>query len=259
MTNEAPTLDIKDVSVVYQTTQGPLLALRDLDLTVEKGEFVAVIGSSGCGKSTLLRVVSGLMPVSSGAAKLSGSPIAGPRSDVGIVFQQPTLLPWKTVIENVLVPIRALGRTTAKYEARARELLELVGLGKFANHLPRELSGGMQQRAGIARGLIHDPAVLLMDEPFAALDALTRERMTMELQSIWLNTQKTVVFITHSIPEAVFLADKIVVLSGRPGTKILEVPVNIARPRTLDTLASPEFGKIANQLRQMLGANSAMH
>lgn len=255
----ATALEIDNISVVYQTTQGPLLALRELDLKVDKGEFVAVIGSSGCGKSTLLRVVSGLIPVSAGAAKISGSPITGPRSDVGIVFQQPTLLPWKTVIDNVLIPIRAQGLQTAKYRKRAQELLDLVGLGKFANHLPRELSGGMQQRAGIARGLIHDPAVLLMDEPFAALDALTRERMTMELQSIWLNTRKTVIFITHSIPEAVFLADKIVVLSGRPGTKILEVPVNIERPHTLDTLASPEFGKIANQLRQMLGASSGMH
>lgn len=254
-----PALEIDNISVVYQTTQGPLLALRDLDLKVEKGQFVAVIGSSGCGKSTLLRVVSGLMPVSAGSTKISGSPILGPRSDVGIVFQQPTLLPWKTIIENVLIPIRAQGLSTAKFQPRAQELLDLVGLGKFANHLPRELSGGMQQRAGIARGLIHDPAVLLMDEPFAALDALTRERMTMELQSIWLNTRKTVIFITHSIPEAVFLADKIVVLSGRPGTKILEVPVNIERPRSLDTLASAEFGKIANQLRQMLGASSAMH
>ena len=158
-----PTLGINGISVVYQTTQGPLLALRDLDLNVEKGQFVAVIGSSGCGKSTLLRVVSGLMPVSVGTAKLSGSPIAGPRSDVGIVFQQPTLLPWKTIIENVLIPIRALGLPTADYRAKAQELLDLVGLGKFSNHLPRELSGGMQQRAGIARGLIHDPAVLLMD------------------------------------------------------------------------------------------------
>jgi NitT/TauT family transport system ATP-binding protein len=254
MQNPEVVLNIKNVSVVYETTRGPLMALKDLDLEVRKGEFVAVLGPSGCGKSTLLKVVSGLLPISAGEASVSGQKITGPRKDVGIVFQQPTLLPWKTVRENVLVPIRAQRLPMGQYEAEADRLLNLVGLGGFGNHLPRELSGGMQQRAGIARGLIHDPAVLLMDEPFAALDALTRERMTDELQSIWMETQKTVVFITHSIQEAVYLADKVVVLSGRPGTKVLELDVGLERPRTLDTMASPRFAEVANKLREIFGA-----
>jgi len=249
-----PVLHIEGMSIVYDSTQGPLTALSKLDLEIGKGEFVAVLGPSGCGKSTLLRVISGLLPISAGAARISGEAIKGPRKDVGIVFQQPTLLPWRTVRENVLVPIRAQRLPVKQYEAEADRLLNLVGLGKFASHLPRELSGGMQQRAGIARGLIHDPAVLLMDEPFAALDALTRERMTDELQSIWMATQKTVLFITHSIPEAVYLADKVVVLSGRPGTKVLELPIPLERPRTLKTMASPEFGALANQLREMFSS-----
>ncbi|WP_374632516.1 ABC transporter ATP-binding protein [Ferrovibrio sp.] len=252
-----PVLQIEGMSVVYDSTQGPLTALTKLDLEIGKGEFVAVLGPSGCGKSTLLRVISGLLPISAGTARISGEPIKGPRKDVGIVFQQPTLLPWRTVRDNVLVPIRAQRLPIQNYLAEADRLLELVGLGKFASHLPRELSGGMQQRAGIARGLIHDPAVLLMDEPFAALDALTRERMTDELQAIWMATRKTVLFITHSIPEAVFLADKVVVLSGRPGTKVLELPIPLERPRTLKTMASPEFGALANQLREMFSTLAA--
>ncbi|MEL3892830.1 ABC transporter ATP-binding protein [Ferrovibrio sp. MS7] len=247
-------LNIQNMSVVYETTRGPLTALSKLDLQVRKGEFVAVLGPSGCGKSTLLKVVSGLLGIAEGEVTVSGQKITGPRKDVGIVFQQPTLLPWKTVRENVLVPIRAQRLPKAQYEVEADRLLNLVGLGNFGGHLPHELSGGMQQRAGIARGLIHDPAVLLMDEPFAALDALTRERMTDELQSIWMETRKTVVFITHSIQEAVYLADKVVVLSGRPGTKVLELDVNLERPRTLDTMASPRFSEVANKLREMFGA-----
>ncbi|WP_428248335.1 ABC transporter ATP-binding protein [Ferrovibrio sp.] len=247
-------LNIQNMSVVYETTRGPLTALSKLDLQVRKGEFVAVLGPSGCGKSTLLKVVSGLLGIAEGEVTVSGQKIVGPRKDVGIVFQQPTLLPWKTVRENVLVPIRAQRLPKAQYEAEADRLLNLVGLGNFGGYLPHELSGGMQQRAGIARGLIHDPAVLLMDEPFAALDALTRERMTDELQSIWMETKKTVVFITHSIQEAVYLADKVVVLSGRPGTKVLELDVNLERPRTLDTMASPRFSEVANRLREMFGA-----
>jgi NitT/TauT family transport system ATP-binding protein len=245
-----PALSLSGISVVYNTSRGPLTALRDFSMDVRHGEFVAVLGPSGCGKSTLLKVVSGLLPVSSGTATLSGRRIEGPRSDVGIVFQQPTLLPWKTVRQNVLVPIRAQGLPQADYQRGADELLELVGLGKFGEYLPKELSGGMQQRVGIARGLIHKPTLLLMDEPFAALDAMTRERMTVETQSIWSQTSKTVVFITHSIPEAVFLADRVVVMTKRPGTKLMELEVPLERPRTLATMERPEFGALCNQLRR---------
>lgn len=252
-------LSIKNVSIVYNTTRGPLTALRNLDMEVADGEFVAVLGPSGCGKSTLLRVISGLIPVSGGTASISGQPIKGPRKDVGIVFQQPTLLPWKTIRDNILVPIKAQRLPIAKYVSEADRLLDLVGLEKFGHHLPRELSGGMQQRAGIARGLIHDPSVLLMDEPFAALDAMTREKMTMELQSIWMTARKTVLFITHSIPEAVFLADRVVVLSGRPGSKLMELPIPLERPRTLATMASPQFGALANTLRETFGATTPLH
>lgn len=243
-------LNLSGLSVVYHTSRGPLTALQNFDLSVAQGEFVAVIGPSGCGKSTLLKVVSGLLPISAGSATLSGHVIAGPRADVGIVFQQPTLLPWKTVRQNVLVPIRAQGLSTEEHGHYADELLSLVGLGKFGNYLPRELSGGMQQRVGIARGLVHKPSVLLMDEPFAALDALSRERMTVEMQSIWIATRKTIVFITHSIPEAVFLADRVVVMSNRPGTNHLELAIPLERPRTLATMERPEFGALCNRLRR---------
>ncbi len=242
-------LSIENLSVVYQSSRGSTPAVKDLSLNVEEGEFIAVLGPSGCGKSTLLQVAAGLLNASSGAIKLGGEAIRGPRKDVGIVFQAPTLLPWKNVLDNVMVPIQALGLSTKEYLPRAQELLELVGLESFAKHYPKELSGGMQQRVGIARSLIHDPAVLLMDEPFAALDAMTRETMSLELQSLWLKTRKSVLFITHSIPEAVFLADRVIVLSSRPAQVVDIVDVNIPRAREMEVMGSAEFGHIANRLR----------
>jgi len=170
---------------------------------------------------------------------------------VGIGFQQPTLLPWKTVIENVLVPIRAMGMDVGVKRGVALELLDMMKLGKFARHYPSELSGGMQQRVGIARCLIHDPTLLLMDEPFAALDALTRESMMDELQRIWMTTGKSVLFITHSIPEAVYLSDRIIVLSPRPGRVLHTLKVDLPRPRTLDTMSDPRFATLSKQLRQI--------
>jgi NitT/TauT family transport system ATP-binding protein len=248
-------LAIADLSVVYASRQGNVKALDRLDLTVGDGEFVAVLGPSGCGKSTLLKIVSGLLKPSGGSVVLGGRPVTGPRPDVGIVFQQPTLLPWKTVLDNVLVPIRALGRPAAAHRDKAMELLRLTGLERFAGHYPNELSGGMQQRVAVARGLIHDPTLLLMDEPFAALDAMTRERMTAELQTIWMRTGKSVVFITHSIPEAVFLADRVLVLSERPGRLIETVAIDLPRPRRAATLAEPRFGALCNRLRGFFGAD----
>ena len=239
------------LAVTYASTRGPVVALQDLSTTLHEGEFLSVLGPSGCGKSTLLKVVAGPLKPSGGSVSLAGAPITGPRPDVGIVFQQPTLLPWQSVLDNVLLPIRTLGMDLDAGRDKAMQLLKLVGLDKFARHFPNELSGGMQQRVGIARGIIHDPTLLLMDEPFAALDAMTREHMMIELQRIWMATGKSVVFITHSIPEAVFLSDRIAVLSSRPGRTIREVEIDLPRPRTLATMADPRFTEIANELRAL--------
>ena len=257
------------LAVTYTSARGPVQALQGLDATLHAGEFLSVLGPSGCGKSTLLKIVAGLLKPSAGRVMLGGVPISGPRPDVGIVFQQPTLLPWQSTLDNVLLPVRTLGRDMRAGREKAQALLKLVGLEKFASHYPGELSGGMQQRVGIARGLIHDPTLLLMDEPFAALDAMTREYMMLELQRIWMAQRvhegkvnektapprterpKSVIFITHSIPEAVFLSDRIVVLSARPGRTIREVEVDLPRPRTLETMADPRFAALANGLRAL--------
>jgi NitT/TauT family transport system ATP-binding protein len=241
------------VSVTYRTAREPIQALRDLSLAVQPGQFVSLLGPSGCGKSTFLRLAAGLLPVTSGRLTLAGSAVAGPRRDVGVVFQQPTLLPWKTVLDNVLVPCRALRLDEGTSQGRARELLRLTGLESFAANYPYELSGGMQQRVGVARGLVHDPHLLLMDEPFGALDAMTRERMAMELQRIWMATGKSIVFITHSIPEAVFLSDEVIVLSARPGSVVERINVPLPRPRDGKTMSSDLFGQLCGRLRETFG------
>jgi NitT/TauT family transport system ATP-binding protein len=240
---------VEGVSLTYATSRGPLEALSGLDFRVGQGEFVSVLGPSGCGKSSLLRLASGLLPASAGRLVLAGRPVMGPRPDVGIVFQQPTLLPWRRVLDNVLVPIRAAGGNLRAARERALALLDLVGLSAFAQHYPHELSGGMQQRVGIARGLVHDPAMLLMDEPFAALDAMTRETMMEEIQRIWMEAGKSVLFITHSIPEAVFLSDRVLVMSPRPGRVIEELRVDLPRPRRIEALDDPAFAALAAHLR----------
>jgi NitT/TauT family transport system ATP-binding protein len=247
----ASPLNIDAVDLTYATSRGPLEALKALSFDVAAGEFVSILGPSGCGKSTLLKLVTGLISPTAGTIRLAGDPVRGPRREVGIVFQQPTLLPWKTVIENVLVPIRAMGMDVGAKRGGALELLDMMKLGKFTRHYPSELSGGMQQRVGIARCLIHDPTLLLMDEPFAALDALTRESMMDELQRIWMTTGKSVLFITHSIPEAVYLSDRIIVLSPRPGRVLHTLNVDLPRPRTLDTMSDPRFATLSKQLRQI--------
>ena len=240
------------VCLIYQTRRGTIKALEGLDLSIGHGEFFSLIGPSGCGKSSLLKIAAGLLPQTSGSMTLDGSAVQGPRREVGVVFQNPTLFPWKTVLHNVLLPAETLNleREAARY--RADRLLKLVGLDQFADNYPNELSGGMQQRVGIARAMIHDPAVLLMDEPFAALDALTREHMIMELQDIWMTTGKSVLFITHSIPEAVFLSDRVAVMSQRPGRVIREHEVDLNRPRDLTTMASTAFNEVCNELRSEL-------
>ena len=193
-------LSARGLSLVYPTRRGAIVALESLDLSIGRGEFYSLIGPSGCGKSSLLKVAAGLLPQTDGTIALGGTPVTGPRREVGVVFQRPTLFPWKTVMDNVLLPAQTLGLDMAAAKDRAAQLVNLVGLEQFSGNYPSELSGGMQQRVGIARALVHDPEVLLMDEPFAALDALTREHMMIELQDIWMTTGKSVLFITHSIP-----------------------------------------------------------
>lgn len=242
-------VEFRNVALRYSTQRGgDHLALQDLNFSVRKGEFLAVLGPSGCGKSTLLKLISGLLSPSEGSVQLDRVPVNGPRRDVGMVFQQATLLPWDTVLDNVLLPAKIMRQPNAT--KRAKELLEMVGLSAYARSYPYELSGGMQQRVGIARSLIHDPQILLMDEPFAALDALTRENMTIELQSIWQRSKRTVLFITHSIPEAVILADRVLVMSKGPGKVVHEELIDLPRPRDLSSMASPEFAAACDRLRR---------
>ena len=227
-----PAIVFDGLGQIFSTRSGETEALANVDFAVERHQFVAVLGPSGCGKSTLLRIIAGLLRPTSGEVRVFGLPVTEPRDDVGIVFQKPTLLPWASVIDNVVFPIRhKTGRVDAADRDKARAIIETVGLTGFESRLPSELSGGMQQRVGIARALFMEPDILLMDEPFSALDALTREEMGFELLRVWEEQPKTVVFITHSISEAVLLADRIVVMSPRPGRVIEDLVVPLPRPR----------------------------
>jgi NitT/TauT family transport system ATP-binding protein len=237
----------------YPSRGGPVEALRNISFTVREGELVTIVGPSGSGKSTLLKLLAGILRKTSGRMFLGDSPIEGPRRDIGMVFQQPVLLPWRTVLRNVLLPVDIQRLPRATYEPRAQALLRQVGLDAFADKYPHELSGGMQQRVGITRALIHDPAILLMDEPFGALDAMTRERLNLELLRLWADSQKTVLFVTHSIPEAVFLADRVIVLSRRPGTIVEIMAVDLPRPRDLEMMATPRFGTLTRRIRTHFG------
>jgi NitT/TauT family transport system ATP-binding protein len=241
---------LQGISQVFRSRDGArVAALDDVDLAVGNEQFACIVGPSGCGKSTLLRLVAGLIAPTRGTIEVGGLRVDGPREDVGIVFQKPTLFPWASVLENVLMPLKLMGRPTASHRQRAMDLLEMVGLGGFETRLPGELSGGMQQRAAICRALIHDPPILLMDEPFGALDALTREEMTLELLSIWQERRKTIVFVTHSITEAVLLADKVVVMSARPGRIVSDLDVALPRPRSFAQEGLPEFQAVAASVR----------
>jgi NitT/TauT family transport system ATP-binding protein len=248
-----PVYQIERVSKTYARNE--LVALSDVHLSIDKGEFVSVIGSSGCGKSTLLKIMAGLLPPTTGRVVLEGKPVVGPRPDIGMMFQQATLLPWKTTIENVLLPIEIReGRTAARAaRGRAMDLLTLVGLGDFANVYPGELSGGMAQRASICRMLVTDPAMLLLDEPFSALDELTRDFMNMELQRICTERHATTFLVTHSLAEAVFLSDRILVMKARPGRIVEDVRIDLPRPRTLEMINTPRFGEIVAHIRDLLG------
>jgi len=242
-------ISIVGASKVYQTADGPVESLKPIDLEVAKGEFVVVVGPSGCGKSTLLKMVAGLLPASAGHIDIAGTRVDEPLDDIGIVFQSPVLLAWRNVLRNIMLPVEMRGLARAECEARAHQLIETAGLARFENKLPWQLSGGMQQRVAICRALVHDPSILLMDEPFGALDAMTRERMNLELQRIWHATGKTVLLITHSIPEAVFLADRVVVMSERPGTIAAIYDVELPRPRPLSVMGTPAFAALTQTIR----------
>ncbi|MGW3810282.1 ABC transporter ATP-binding protein [Micromonospora sp. NPDC005113] len=249
-------ITIDGIGHTFRTRSGKAVhALRDISFDVSPGEFVSLIGPSGCGKSTLLRIVAGLIAPSTGTVRVDGRIGQGP--DSAFVFQKPTLLPWLTILNNCLVPLRLSGVSIENEKDEARRLLALVGLDGFERSYPRELSGGMQQRAAIARALITRPRLLLMDEPFGALDALTRDQMANELQRIWSETSATVLFVTHSIQEAAYLSDRIVVLESRPGgVREIEM-VDLGRPRSLEMYELPEFGRLTARLREMLGQGSA--
>ena len=253
----SPAILCRGVSKTYETQDGDLVAALDaIDLTVAKGEFLTVVGPSGCGKSTLLKIIGGLLPKTSGEILLGGTPIDGPSRDIGVVFQSATLLPWRTVLQNVMLPVDVLGLDRSVFRPRAETLIGMVGLAGFEGRYPGELSGGMQQRVALSRALVHDPALLLMDEPFGALDALTRETMNLELQRIWMEANKTVILITHSISEAVFLGDRVAVMTPRPGRLAEIVAVDIPRPRTLDVLAGAAFGALAAHIRGLLNVGT---
>ncbi|WP_297395933.1 ABC transporter ATP-binding protein [Hydrogenophaga sp.] len=246
-------IEVDHAGMIYQAESGPVEALRDISLQIREGEFVALVGPSGCGKSTLMRAIAGLRPVTSGRILVDGVPVDKPIPKVGMVFQAALLLKWRSVLDNVLLPVELSGGNPAQYRERALALLKMVGLSDFANKRPGELSGGMQQRASLCRALILDPPILLMDEPFGALDAMTRDEMNIELLRIWGESssggqRKTIVFVTHSIPEAVFLADRVVVMSPRPGRVANIRPVDIARPRTAETRADPALGRLSFEL-----------
>ncbi len=258
----AAMIEIDDVSMTYAAASGPVEALRSVSLSVAAGEFVAIVGPSGCGKSTLMRIVAGLRPVTSGRVEVGGRAVAGPMSNVGMVFQAAVLLKWRTVLDNVLLPAELSSLDVAAHRDRARKLLALVGLGDFAQKLPNELSGGMQQRVSLCRALLLDPPILLMDEPFGALDAMTRDEMNLELLRIWgegggsaTGERKTIVFVTHSIAEAVFLADRVVVMTARPGRIAGVHDVPLARPRTAESRVLPEAGALTLAIyRELTGA-----
>jgi NitT/TauT family transport system ATP-binding protein len=257
---ERPFVEIEGVAMRYGGVEGTL-ALQGTSLSVAKGEFIAVVGPSGCGKSTLMRLVTGLWPATAGHVVVAGQEVAGPLSIAGMAFQNPTLLPWRNILDNVMLPLevvephrRRLSRERAKYVARAKELLALVGLGGFEAKFPWQLSGGMQQRASLCRALIHEPVLLMLDEPFGALDIFTREDLWLVLQDVWIARRPTVILVTHDLREAAFLADRVLVMSSRPGRIIAERRVEFPRPRSLETTYTPVFVALVHDLREHISA-----
>ncbi len=249
---DQPIIVVENATKTFDSARGPVPALGGFDVTVKKGEFVTIVGPSGCGKSTLLWAMAALWPLTSGSIKISGTEVTGPRREVGMVFQSANLLPWRTLMKNIHFPMEIMREDPKKYQNRIDELIHLTALEGFENHFPRELSGGMQQRASIVRALSYDPDVLLMDEPFGALDAFTRDEMNMMLLEIWRQSQKTVVFVTHQIPEAVYLSDRVYVMTPRPGTNSKVFDIDLPRPRPLSITNEQHFFELASEIRQTI-------
>ena len=252
-----PYIRLENVGKVYDTKGGRVEACAEVHLDIRQSEFVAIVGPSGCGKTTLLKMVAGLVPYSSGSISVGGRKVDRPQTDVGIVFQESILLDWRDVLSNVMLQVDIRGMDRAAYEAVAKHLLRQTGLEGFENKKPYELSGGMRQRVSICRALVHDPPLLLMDEPFGALDALTREQISMDIQRVWMEKRKTALHITHSIPEAVLLADRVVVMSPRPGRIVEILDVDLPRPRRLDKLP-PRFNDYAGRIRDIFKSRGVL-
>jgi NitT/TauT family transport system ATP-binding protein len=246
---------VDDVSKVYQSRKGvePVVAVQGVSFSIAPGEFVSLVGPSGCGKSTLLMMTAGLIPVTRGRVTIDDKPVTGPRRSVGVMFQTPELFRWRNVLENVLLPVDVFNLDRKQYTPRARELLRLVGLESFEKAYPQELSGGMEQRTALCRVLVADPSIVLMDEPFGALDEFTRERLNVELLRIWDATRKTVVFVTHNIGEAVFLSDRVIVMGTAPGRVLEDVRVELPRPRSIESLREPGYHATLYRIRDLLG------
>jgi len=256
MTGPRPLLQASQLSMTFPNGNGGLRVLDGIDLELFENEFVCIVGPSGCGKTTLLRILGGLQDPTSGEVLFGAERIAHPRRRIGFVFQQANLMPWRTALENIYLPLELQGASRAEMGDHARQLIELVRLQGFETSYPRDLSGGMAQRVAIARALVHDPEVLLLDEPFGSLDALTRERMAIELMRIWQSRHSTVLMVTHSISEAVLLADRVIVLSDRPASVRLNLKVDLPRPRTIDLSYTQEFGRLAAQVRAAIGSSA---
>jgi NitT/TauT family transport system ATP-binding protein len=251
-------IEIRGLHKTYRTKDGDVPSLRPLDLDIGEGEFVAVVGPSGCGKSTLLKLMAGLISPSGGEIRIGETTVNQPPDDVGIVFQSPVLLAWRTVLRNIMMPVEVRRLDRATHLERARQLIATSGLEGFENKYPWQLSGGMQQRAAICRALVHDPKIVLMDEPFGALDAMTRERMNLELQSIHHKTGKTILLITHSIPEAAFLADRVIVMTERPGAIAAIYEVGLPRPRRFEMMGDPVFIALTQRIRDHFFARGSL-
>jgi NitT/TauT family transport system ATP-binding protein len=252
-----PYIRLKDVAKAYDTRGGVVEACADITLDIRRSEFIAIVGPSGCGKTTLLKMVAGLVPYTAGEITIGGSRVERPQTEVGIVFQESILLDWRDVLSNVLIQIHIRRMARATYEPVARHLLRATGLEGFETKKPYELSGGMRQRVSICRALVHDPPLLLMDEPFGALDALTREQISMDIQRVWMEKRKTAIHITHSIPEAVLLADRVVVMSPRPGRIVEILEIDLPRPRRLDKLP-PRFNDYAGRIREIFKSKGVL-
>ena len=252
-----PHIRLRGVGKTYESKDGPVDACGEINLDIRQSEFVAIVGPSGCGKTTILKMVAGLVPYSAGSITVGGARVQRPLTDVGIVFQEAILLDWRSVLSNVMLQIDIRGRDAAAGEREARHLLEITGLSGFENKKPYELSGGMRQRVSICRALVHDPPMLLMDEPFGALDALTREQISMDIQRIWMEKRKTAIHITHSIPEAVLLADRVVVMGPRPGRIVEIIDIDLPRPRRLDRLPA-KFNDYAGRIREIFKSKGVL-